>query len=85
MSTIATGRTTEDLVRIALSGASFWIKPTGRTTDDLVRIAAAMRQSGGQLTVLGTVGRTTEDLVRIGSAGKGHVTFAPSKAFFVED
>lgn len=66
-------RTTEELVRIAMSGMGMEIDVAARTTDDLVRIAMAARSGGGHWVLRGLYPRTTDDLVRIGLAGKGHV------------
>lgn len=79
MGTIAIGRSTDELVRVASAGGGFWMNPAGRSTDELVRIAAAAKLGGGIVTIMGTVGRNTDELVRISAAGRGHIVFGPTK------
>lgn len=66
-------RTTDELVRIAESGAGFRLNAHTRPINDLVRIAYAASASGAQITFYGLNSRTTDELVRIGNAGKGSV------------
>lgn len=75
MEFISVGRTIEDLMRIASSGASFEMSPVGKTTEDLMRLVAAAKNGNSIIYIVGIKGRTTEDLMRIGGAGKGHVVF----------
>jgi DNA replication protein len=70
---ISTARTTDELVRIAISGAGFEMSTTARTVDELVRIALAAKQGGGTVYMIDIIARTTDELVRIGTAGRGHV------------
>lgn len=68
-------RTTDDLVRIALSGGALRIDAAPRTTEDLVRIALVVKSHGGRLTLFNTAGKTTDELVRIALSAKGFVEF----------
>ena len=66
-------KTTNELVKIATSGAGFNLNVSRKTTNELIKIAAAASTSGAQLTFSGLASRTTSDLVKIGTAGKGCV------------
>jgi hypothetical protein len=68
-------RTTDDLIRIAASGAGFILDAKARLTDDLIRIAHAGAAKGSRLLFRGVASRLTDDLIKIGQAGQGCVTF----------
>ena len=69
------GRTTDELVRIAVAGGGLRLDAAGRSTDDLVRIAVAGSTKGLRLVFAGLTGRSTDELVSIAVAGKGCVVF----------
>ena len=69
------GRSTEDLIRIALAGGGFRLDAAQRPTEDLVKMAGAASDWGVRLVFVGMDGRSTDDLVRIADAGEGSVEF----------
>lgn len=68
-------RSTNDIVRILLSGGGLSLNGQMRMTDELVRMALAARQSGASFTISGMAMRSTDEIVRIALAGGGRVTF----------
>jgi DNA replication protein len=72
------GRSTDELVRIAIAGGGFRLDADGRSTDDLIRIAVSASSWGVRMVFAGMDGRSTDDLVRIAEAGEGTVEFEGS-------
>lgn len=68
-------KTTDQLVRIALSAGGMIIDGASKTTDQLVRIASASSNSSAKIIITNIDSKTTDQLVRIASAGKGNVIF----------
>jgi len=69
------GKTTDELVKIARAGGGLVLEGGKRTADELAKIAAAAKRSGSTVIFRKTALRKTEALTRIAAAGKGHVIF----------
>jgi DNA replication protein len=68
-------KTTDQLVRIALSSGGMIFDGKTKTTDQLVRIASASSKSSAKIIITNINSKTTDQLIRIASAGKGNVIF----------
>ena len=66
-------KTTDQIVRIVMTGGGVIINGSSKTTDQLARIAMAASKSGATVILKNVQNKTTDQLARIGMAGKGHV------------
>ncbi len=66
-------KSTNDLMRIVMSGGGIILGAADRPIDDLLRIATAAAGSGAHVVIRNLEHRATEDLARIAVAGRGCV------------
>ena len=70
-----TGKTTHELVQIAMAGGGMTLSARGMSVFDLQQIATASSNKGARLVIRDPGGMTTPELVQIAMAGKGCVSF----------
>jgi DNA replication protein len=73
MATKATGKSTDQIIKIVSAGSNVMFDASGKSTDQLLKIATAAVRAGVTVTFLNVGGKSTDQLTRIAATGKDHV------------